>query len=221
LEVTGTPNKYTPTMHIATEDGLKITSKNLENIFITSRAIEPFADVLDKHWFKADVEDTYNYAFSQGTSATTYEPNKQITRGEFAVMIARALELKPTEETGKFTDTNGKWYASEVKALRDAGIVNGFVDGTFGGDKTITRQEAATMLVNMLNYANVDTTPSKQADLIDMDKVGNFAKPSVQFLAEQGVLPGNQNKEFKPLNNLTRSEMAKILVKSLRLTDLY
>ena len=200
---------------------IKINSKNFENILITHRVPEPFVDVLDKHWFKGDVEDAYNYVFTKGTGSDTFSPKASITRGEFAVMIARALELQPKGDKVSFKDIEGKWYEKEAQALFESGIVKGFPDGTFGGNKTITRQEAATMLVNMLKYAGMDTTPTKQADLIDMDKVSGFAKPSVQFLAEQGVLSGNEFKEFKPLNNLTRSEMAKILVKSLRLTDLY
>ena len=99
--------------------------------------------------------------------------------------------------------------------------LNGFEDGSFRGDQEITRQEAAKMLANVLEYVGVNTETKEVSKLVDMDKVAGFAKESVQYLASQGVLIGDENNKFNPTNNLTRAEMAKILGQSLRLTDLY
>ena len=212
---------YSAVPYKNTKDGLKIMSNNLENILITSKASEPFVDVNDTDWFKVDIEEAYNYGFTQGTSATTYNPYGQITRGEFAVMIARALELKPKGYKVLFDDVKGKWYQNEVQALQDVGIIYGFKDGTFGGDKTITRQEAATFITRMLSHMNVDVTVANSIDFIDIDEISAFAKDSVQYLASQDVLVGGGDNKFNPTNNLTRAEMAKVLVHSLKLSDWY
>ena len=77
------------------------------------------------------------------------------------------------------------------------------------------------MLLNVLEYVGVDTTTNTATDLKDVHSVSDYAKHAVQFLAEMEVLVGDENKKFNPKNDLTRAEMAKVLVKALKLTDLY
>ena len=214
-------NKYAAIPHQSTNEGLKIVSNNFENIFITSKVEEPFLDVEDKHWFKGDVEEAFNYGFTLGTSATTFSPYVEITRAEFAVMIARALELKSENVTDELKDIKGKWYASEVQALYEAGIVTGFGDQTFGGEKKVTREQASAMLGRMLEHVGVDTKVTDDIQFADMNQIGNYAKQSIQYLASNGVLVNGANTKFNPHNNLTRAEMAKMLVRSLHLSDLY
>ncbi|UZN01341.1 S-layer homology domain-containing protein (plasmid) [Lysinibacillus sp. MHQ-1] len=121
---------------------------------ITDRVTVPFKDI--KGLFSYDeVEDLYNYLIVNGTTASTYSPNKDLKRGEFSAMLARALELSPKNENYQFKDVNV--YKKEVQALHEAGIITGFPDGSFGESKTLTRQEAAAMIGRMLNYMGVNT----------------------------------------------------------------
>lgn len=212
---------YKPVAFKNTGNGLKITSNNLENILITSKVAEPFVDVEDIDWFKQDVEDAYNYGFTTGTTATTYDPYANITRAQFAVMIARALELTSSGSTNGLSDLEGKWYKDEVQALYEAGIIKGFNDGTFGGEKKLTRQQAATMIVNMLKHTGVNAEVTGDVQFADMDKIGEQAQDAVKYLASQDILVNGEEVKFNPYNNLTRAQMAKMLVRSLRLTDLY
>ena len=214
-------NAISPVMHYTSEKGLQVTSSNLQNLLITPRINEPFTDVENTHWFKSDVEEAYNYGFTLGTSATTYSPYNEITRGEFVVMLARALELQPSSNESNFKDINSKWYKGQVQALYEKGIVKGNADGTFGGENKITRQEAATFITRMLTHMNVDVTVENTVEFIDMHNISAFAKDSVQYLATKGVLVGGGDNKFNPTNNLTRAEMAKILVRSLRLSNWY
>ena len=207
--------------HKSTGEGFKISSSNLEGIVITEKVNIPFKDVTDKDWFKGDVEEMYNYGFTTGTTAETFSPYDNITRGQFAAMIARALELTPNSEENTLTDTKDKWYANDAQALFDAGIIKGFSDGTFGGDQKLTRQQAATMISNMLKYAGVDTEVKDDINFKDITKVSEGAQDAVKFLASKGVLVSGEEVNFNPQNNITRSQMSKLLVRSLHLTDLY
>ena len=210
-----------PVPHKATGEGFTITTDNFSNLLITSCEPEPFDDVNDGDWFKGDVEEMFNYGFTTGTTATTYSPNESITRAQFAVMLARAFELQPTNETNTLTDIGDKWYASEAQALYDAGIIKGFNDGTFGGDKELTRQQAMTMLARMLEHVGVKIEPTKDVHFKDLDKIDKEAQGAVKFLASMGVLNNGDDVDFNPYKNLTRAQMAKVVVKSVRLTDLY
>lgn len=119
------------------------------------------------------------------------------------------------------SDLTGKWYANEVQMFVDLGIITGYKDGTLGGKNKLTRQQAAAMFVHMLEYMGVDTTPKENVAFSDMDRIGDYAKEAVQFLAANGALNSGEHTKFNPYNNLTRAQMAKILIRSLRLSDSY
>ena len=77
------------------------------------------------------------------------------------------------------------------------------------------------MMANMLKYTGVDIEVTEDVQFADMDKIGEHAQDAVKFLALNGVLVNGESVKFNPYNNLTRAQMAKMLVRSLRLTDLY
>jgi len=210
---------YSTVPHYNTDDQkLKITTKKPYGLVITDRVTVPFKDI--KGLFSYDeVEDLYNYLIVNGTTASTYSPNKDLKRGEFSAMLARALELSPKNENYQFKDVNV--YKKEVQALHEAGIITGFPDGSFGESKTLTRQEAAAMIGRMLNYMGVNTRTIEKISLEDMDRVSDYAKGSVLYLASQDVLVSGQEIKFNPTDNLTRAQMAKILMRSLRLSEWY
>jgi len=210
-------------MHYLKEDSLVVTTRHLDHVVITSRVSHPFEDLNPKWNNIGDIEDLYNYLVTTGTTATTYDPTSNITRAQFAVMVARALELTvgddPTSQT--LSDVDGKWYAQEVQALVDTGIITGFTDGTFGGEKHLTRQQAAAIMTRMLTHLDVNVEPTKEMTFADEVQISGYAKDSVQYLAEQGILVNGKGVKFNPHADLTRDQMAKILVRALQLSDFY
>jgi len=54
-----------------------------------------------------------------------------------------------------------------------------------------------------------------------MDRISDYAKEAVQFLAANDVLISGEGTKFNPYNNLTRAQMAKVVMRSLRLSDWY
>lgn len=216
-------DKLATVSHYTDGDNLKITSNNLKDVLVTSRITAPFDDVAETDWYYDDVQDIFNYGITQGTTSTTYSPLANITRAQFATMIARALELTHTDMDSQYTlsDLTGKWYANEVQMLVNLGIITGYKDGTFGGENKLTRQQAVAMIVRMLEYMDVDTTPKGNVAFDDMDRISNYAKDAVQYLASHDVLNSGEGIKFNPYNNLTRAQMAKVLMRSLRLSDSY
>ena len=112
-------------------------------------------------------------------------------------------------------------YEGQVQALYEKGIVKGNADGTFNGENKITRQEAATFITRMLTHMNVDVTVGNTVEFIDIHDISAYDMDSIQYLASQVVFVGGGDNTHNPTNNLTRAEMAKILVHSLRLSNWY
>lgn len=159
----------------------------------------------------------------QGKTENNFAPNAQITRAEFAVLLARALELPIEEYTGKFADvtTSKKWAFGAVEAAARAGIVQGTTDGKFNPDAPIKREEIATMVIRAIAYQdevkldNLGTVDN----FTDHGSIGTFAIEAVYKANALGVINGN-NGNFKPKNNATRAEAAAMLYRALDVLEL-
>ena len=92
----------------------------------------------------------------------TYKPENIVTRAEMAVFVVNALGLEDyvTETaTSSFTDMDGYgWAQGYIAYAQSLGVVSGYGDGTFKPGKTVSYDEAATMVVAALGY----TTESLQ-----------------------------------------------------------
>ena len=121
-----------------------------------------------------------------------------------------------TVKTGEqFSDVPANaWFAPYVKEAFEKGIVQGIGEGLFGPYTHITREDFAVMTGRMLGI-KVDenaTVPFK-----DASSVSGYAKGYVAYFAEEGIIGGYEDSTFKPKNNITREEAAKILAVALDL----
>ena len=108
----------------------------------------------------------------------------------------------------------GHWAYNSVAKLAAEGVIEGYGDGTFRGDRNITRYEMATLLARM-PMSNSVSPEVDGTNFSDMPKV-HWAHDSVMFLAEKGVSQGYGDGSFRGDRNITRYETAVILAKALR-----
>lgn len=102
-------------------------------------------DVAANTWFANFVNFGMEKGIISGYTDGTFRPDADITRGEFASMMARYMGLSGTG-SATFADTNGHWAADSIAVLADKGIVNGYPDGGFHPDAQLTRAEAVQMV---------------------------------------------------------------------------
>lgn len=131
-----------------------------------------------------------------------------------------ALELEPSSSSS-FADVKGKWYENDIQALFEAGIVKGYDNGKFGANDTLTREQAATMVARMLDYMGLNTKEVTDVTFKAEGAISDYAKKAVDYLASQDILINGDETNFNPCNNLTRAEKAKVLLRSLSLTEWY
>ncbi|WP_458120688.1 S-layer homology domain-containing protein [Paenibacillus sp. Z6-24] len=155
-----------------------------------------FADVAN-HWGRTAIEDMASRMVVEGVNQTAFEPNRNITRAEFAAVAVRAFGLVDQQGTGRsFSDVaGGSWYQSYVGAAAQYGLLNGYADGTFKPDRNISREEAIAILVRAVKLANIDTSTasstSLQSTYRDANQVSAWAADAVRFAAQQGIVQGN------------------------------
>lgn len=175
------------------------------------------------HWAQSDIELLANKKIVEGTSANTFEPERNINRAEFAALVVRSLGLSVSSVVYNtyFTDVNSDdWYAGVVVAAKNAGLIDGFEDGTFQPNKEITREQLTALVVRALNFAGVktDVTASEQTSLLakytDADSIV-WAQEEVAAAIKAGIVNGLTDTTLAPGKNATRAESVTILKRLL------
>ena len=122
----------------------------------------PYSDVSEDDWYNNAVSTLTNAGIIDGYEDGTFKPNGNITRAEFATIAVRFFEAT-YEGENLFPDIDGHWAQDYINEAANAGIVDGYPDGTFGPQKLITRAEAMTMV-----NRTIDRHPHEDHLLDDM-----------------------------------------------------
>jgi len=101
-------------------------------------------------------------------------------------------------------------YADAVEVLSDAKIIQGYADGNFYPDKTITRAQAATMICRLLDVEE-EAKSIKKSVFSDVP-TSYWAAGCIAKAAELGIINGYQDGSFKPDNTLTYAQIVKMVV---------
>ncbi|MBD2843697.1 S-layer homology domain-containing protein [Paenibacillus sp. IB182496] len=121
-----------------------------------------YRDVPASHWAAGTIAWADDKQLMVGYPNGDFRPNRSITRAELASLLVRAAgHALPNAEDGEpFTDMDGHWAAANVAQLSTAGIIGGYVDGSFRPDEAITRAESVAMLNRLLGMnGDSDSAP--------------------------------------------------------------
>lgn len=173
-----------------------------------------FTDI-DDYWAADYVDFLYNADITTGYSDGTFRPNQNISRAQFAVMLYRYLKLDANKYESvslPFADLGQipVYALPAAKALYSEGIITGSEKNGklyFNPDSSLTRAQAAAMIgrTQAKGYAEAELT------FTDNGKIPAYAAPYIRTMTAQGVISGYSDGSFKPNNNITRGQMAKIL----------
>ena len=120
-----------------------------------------FSDVVRGDWFNTYVATLENAGVIADTRTNgKFRPNEAITRAELAAMLAQFADIKSAANS--FNDVSARhWASDEIAVCTKMGWINGYPDGSFRPDATITRAE----MMAMINRA-LDRTPKSVSDLL-------------------------------------------------------
>jgi len=175
-----------------------------------------WADV-QNHWAKLDIELASKLCIVNGPSNDKFMPDDEVTRLQFALMVARAKKLPAAGGTvglDSFKDRESvpAWADAELDAAIQAGIIEGYEDGTLRPNEKINRAEMVTMLIRGwgMPASNGGTSFADDADIPD------WAKGYVAKAAQTQIIEGRSNNRFEPSSTATRAEAVVVLVRILQ-----
>jgi SpoIID/LytB domain protein len=135
-----------------------------------------------------------------GTSATTFSPQRRVTRGQMALAIYRMVRV-PDAERDYFDDDDNSRAERAINALAGAGIVRGTGRRQFDPAAAVTRAQMATFF-----RAALDVRASSN-DRFDDDN-RSVHEPSINAIAAAGIVSGCTRSRFCPDNTINRGQLA-------------
>lgn len=145
-----------------------------------------------------DVHFNYIMGYKDGT----IRPNNNISRAEVATIFFRLLTDESRsyfwKETNDFSDVaDDYWACPAISTLTNAGILNGYADGSFRPRASITRAEMATIIARFAKLTENKVT------FTDID--GHWAQESIELAAGNGWIFGYEDNSFHPNDKITRA----------------
>ncbi len=173
-----------------------------------------FTDIGGVSWARDAINGLYDAGIINGKTETTFAPNDNVTRAEFAKMLMGVFGLTSSGfTTSSFYDVpTDAWYFQSVESAYNLGIINGVSAGYFDPDANITRQDMAVMVMRAATVAGQSVTAVEEAiTFADDASIADYAKEAVSTLQAAGIINGVSDTEFAPVSNATRAQAAQIL----------
>ncbi|MCG8485162.1 MAG: S-layer homology domain-containing protein, partial [Clostridia bacterium] len=184
-----------------------------------------FSDIAG-HWGADAITDMNTRNIINGTGDNKFEPNRDITRAEFAAVIVRALKLDMKTDTNPFYDVKAEdWYSDYVKTAFSHSLIGGY-DGAFNPQLKITREEAMAIIARAMDITNLnpDLNEDQIANVLsafsDENEIANWAQKSVASCIKTEIISGRDGKTIAPKDNITRAEVAVIIQRLLQKSNL-
>lgn len=176
-----------------------------------------FADT-NGHWAKNRIAYLNEKGIVSGSDGL-FNPDKPVTRAEFAVMLCKYQGINPEDYSGKglaFADNAQipSWAENYVKAMTEAGIISGRADGGrvyFAPNDYITRAEAASLIVK-IRGGNLKI---RELEYSDSAKVPSWALTNMKIAAANGFIGGYPDGTLLPNGTITRAETAALIYRMI------
>lgn len=167
---------------------------------------------------KEAVQSLVDNGVIQGDANGNFNPLKTISRAEAATIFTKALELE-ADGSVDFKDVKaGAWYYDAIAAAVSNGIFEGVSATEFAPNKSLTRSEAAKILVDAFGLEGSESL----SQFADASSVKPWAKSYLETAVANGIFTGseaNGKLNLNPNASITRQDFAVVFSRTLDLVD--
>ena len=200
--------KSAPKGYVASDETYTLTVSD-SRITMNGKDYAPVTFVNRK---AAELNRTDHLAFLSGYANGTFEPDRNMTRAEVTTMFARLLTEKMTADqtySNTFSDVaKSHWAANYIGYMQQFGIINGYADGSFRPDASVTRAEFAAIASR---FERLTEGTKSFSDVPG----SHWAAKYINFAATRGWVNGYADGTFRPNNSITRAEVAAVTCRLL------
>lgn len=190
--------------------------RNGNSIYTVLSVTKTFSDIA-QHWAKADIELLASKLVINGVSETSFAPNNNITRAEFAALLVRTLGLSLDASSTAFADVKSSdWFAGAIGAAVKAKLVDGFDGNRFKPNDTITREQMAVMVTRAIAAVGITSGASTSQNeplskFKDQAAISSWAQTAVAEAMEASIITGLTSDTFAPSAKATRAQASVML----------
>ncbi len=165
-----------------------------------------FSDVGPRHTHIDGITYVDVNEITSGCGGWRYCPGRDVTRGQMATFLTKALALPPGGDSG-FSDVRGHTHEAGIRAVVAAGIARGVEEGRFAPDTPMRRDQMASLLATALDLPAGDATFTDVAE-------DSPHREAISAVAAADITSGIGDGRFGPAQPVTRAQMATFLMKA-------
>ncbi|WP_230986806.1 S-layer homology domain-containing protein [Cohnella fermenti] len=212
--------EFVPARKVQIEGNWYVMISSLSNsVYVVADNSVYFTDVR-QDWSQPFIDLAAAKGLVNGVGGGLYDPNKEVTRAEFAAMLVRALGRgHSTNTAAPYEDVKqGAWYYSEVAQAKELGLLAFASSNRFKPEQVLTREEMASMLAAAIELEKLPSTGEKVSlnGYKDMGRIDPIYMEDVRLMVSLNIMNGTSKDTFSPEGETTRAQAAAVLVRALR-----
>ena len=175
----------------------------------------PFTDVPENAWYHEGVEHVYANYIMNGTSSSSFSPSIPVSRGMIMQILYNLAGQPDVEGSSGFTDVSGGyWGADAIAWAVENGVAEGFGDGTFRPDDSLTREQMAVVLHNFAYRMGWDISASGDlSGFTDIPEGEYWARDALAWAYGEGLITGTSESTMEPNAQTPRAQIAVIMMR--------
>jgi tripeptidyl-peptidase-2 len=172
-----------------------------------------------RHWASPAIDHLTSRGLLSGYPDGSFRPEASVNRAELITILVKGLnkdrEAQELQKgTSSFYDAGNSWAKGYIELARELHIASGDGRGYFRPGIAVSREEAITMLVKSMGPVTGDLP---DLSFTDEEQISPWARSSIQYAVNAGLLQGFPDGTFKPGQSLSRAEAAILMEEYLTL----
>jgi hypothetical protein len=178
--------------------------------------IVQFNDIQANNWAYPAITSMSERGIVSGYSDGSFRPDNPISREEFAKMISAtfSLDLSVTDAVYYSDVSHDRWSYPYIAATTE--YITGYYPpkgiAFFDPAANATREDVATALVKIAGLS----TSKYSSHFKDEDLISPGLTPYINVAAGHKLISGYEDGSFRPLNPITRAEVATLLYRAIK-----
>jgi uncharacterized repeat protein (TIGR02543 family) len=199
---------------VVTENGVQISVEGDTTIKLVDNS-KTFDDVKTESVYSEAINFVAARGIMNGNGDGTFAPTSDLSRGMIAQVLFNLESAKKPETSGSFNDVSeGGVFTDAISWAAEQGIVQGYGNGAFGTNDSVTREQLATILYRYAVSADMDTEVEGDLSAFkDGGSVKSYAADAMRWAVSIGLFAGNGNGQLNPGDTASREQIAIILMR--------
>lgn len=176
-----------------------------------------YTDVPSDRWFSQYIDYLSQNQIIAGYPDNTFRPMQNVTRAEFAAILAKSQTLTIAPSDNRFADVPAShWAAPVISAVAQRGWIAGYPDGTFKPNQTISTAEMYAIAAKLVPGGILPRNEARQAlqSFSDRDNIPSWAVRPIGTVVKQGIFVSEVTPNtIDPHFGATRADVATVIAK--------